>query len=99
MEKLAQTKNFCPNAACGDYGKLQVDQSKLNLKRNGKTPRGVQHCQCKTCGKTFTETKGTLFYRQHAEEEDEILEMLALLAKGNRISTLTRVKASRKIPF
>jgi hypothetical protein len=26
MEKLARTKDFCPNAACPEYGKLQSDQ-------------------------------------------------------------------------
>jgi transposase-like protein len=95
MEKLAQTKDFCPNAACPDYGKLQANQSKANLKKIGKTPRGVQRYQCKTCGKTFTETKGTIFYRKHADE-NEILEVLALLAEGNRISTLTRVKGIKE---
>lgn len=49
----------------------------------------------KTCGKTFTETKGTLFYGKHAKAE-EILEVLALLAEGNRISTLTRVKGIKE---
>ena len=81
MAKLAQTKDFCPNAACPDYGKLQSDQPKPNLKKLGKTPRGVQRFQCKTCGKTFTETKGTIFYYKHAPEE-QILEVLALLAEG-----------------
>lgn len=95
MEKLAQTKDFCSNATCPDYGKLQADQSKANLKKIGKTPRGVQRYQCKTCGKTFTETKGTLFYRKHAPE-GEILEVLALLAEGNRISTLSRVKGIKE---
>jgi len=95
MEKLAQPKDFCSNAACPDYGKLQDDQPKKNLKKIGKTPRGVQRYQCKTCGKTFTETIGTIFYRKHAEE-DEILEVLALLAEGNRISTLTRVKGIKE---
>jgi transposase-like protein len=95
MEKLAQTKEFCPNATCPDYGKLQDDQSTANLKKIGKTPRGVQRYQCKTCGRTFTETKGTIFYRKHAQE-DEILEVLALLAEGNRISTLTRVKGIKE---
>jgi len=91
MEKLVQAKDFCPNQACPDYGKLQKDQAQANLKKIGKTPRGVQRYQCKTCGKTFTETKGTLFYRKHVSE-DEILEVLALLAEGSRISTLARVK-------
>jgi transposase-like protein len=91
MEKLVQAKDFCPNQACPDYGKLQRKQAQANLKKIGKTPRGVQRYQCKTCGKTFTETKGTLFYRKHVSE-DEILEVLALLAEGSRISTLARVK-------
>jgi len=95
MEKLAQTKDFCPNATCPDYGKLQCDQSQTNLKKIGKTSRGVQRYQCKTCGKTFTETIGTIFYRKHAEG-DKILEVLALLAEGNRISTLTRVKGIKE---
>jgi hypothetical protein len=58
MEKLAQTKDFCPNTACPDYGKLQKDQPKPNLKKLGKTPRGVQRYQCKTCGKTIAELAG-----------------------------------------
>ena len=95
MEKLAQTKDFCPNRACPDYGKLQSDQSQPNLKKLGKTKRGVQRYQCKTCRKTFTETTGTIFYRKHAQA-DEILEVLALLAEGNRISTITRVKGIKE---
>ena len=95
MENLAQVKDFCPNRACPDYGKLQSDQSQPNLKKLGKTKRGVQRYQCKTCGKTFTETTGTIFFRKHAQA-DEILEVLALLAEGNRISTITRVKGIKE---
>ena len=95
MEKLARTKDFCPNRACPDYGKLQSDQVQANIKKLGKTRRGVQRYQCKTCGKTFTETTGTIFYRKHAQA-DEILEVLALLAEGNRISTITRVKGIKE---
>ena len=95
MERLVQSKDFCPNESCPDYGKLQNGQDQTNLKKIGKTPRGVQRYQCKTCGKTFTETKGTIFYRKHAGEH-EILEVLALLAEGVRISTLTRVKGIKE---
>ena len=42
MTKFAQTKDFCPNAACPDFGKLQSDQAQANLKKIGKTKRGVQ---------------------------------------------------------
>jgi transposase-like protein len=95
MERLAQPKDFCPNRACPDYGKLQSEKARANLKKIGHTPRGVQRYQCKTCGKTFTETRGTPFYRKHAREE-EILEVLALLAEGTRSSTLTRVKGIKE---
>lgn len=74
---------------------MQAEPSKANLKKIGKTPRGVQRYQCKTCGRTFTETKGTIFYRKHADE-DQNLEVLALLAEGTRISTLARVKGIKE---
>ncbi len=93
--QFAQPKDFCPNPACPDYGKLQKDQTQPNLKKLGRTKRGVQRYQCKTCSKTFTETKGTLFFRKHAPME-QILEVLALLAEGNRISTITRVKGIKE---
>jgi transposase-like protein len=95
MEKLAHPGDFCPNAACPDYGKLQSDQAQTNLKKAGKTARGVQRYQCKTCGKTFTETTGTIFFHKHANSA-EILEVLALLAEGTRISTITRVKGVKE---
>ena len=95
MEKLAHPGDFCPNATCPDYGKLQNDQVQANLKKIGKTRRGVQRYQCKTCGKTFTETTGTIFFHKHAHSA-EILEVLALLAEGTRISTITRVKGIKE---
>ena len=95
MEQLAQPKDFCPNGACPEYGKPQNGKAQSNLKMIGHTPRGVQRYQCKTCGKTFTETRGTIFYRKHAQA-GAILEVLALLAEGTRISTLTRVKGIKE---
>ncbi len=95
MEGFAHSNEFCPNEACPDYGKLQKDQSKPNLKKIGKTRAGVQRYQCKTCKGTFTETRGTIFYRKRTPEH-QILETLALLAEGNRISSLTRAKGYKE---
>jgi transposase-like protein len=95
MEQFAKPGDFCPNPACPDYQKLQNKQSKPNIIKAGKTRRGVQRYQCQTCGKYFVATTGTIFYRKR-REEDEILETLALLAEGNRISTLTRVKGIKE---
>jgi hypothetical protein len=63
--------------------------------KTGHTKRGVQRYQCKTCGKTFTETTGTLFFRKRTPEH-EILETLVLLAEGSRISSLSRAKGFKE---
>ncbi len=95
MEQFARSGDFCPNEGCPDYGKLQASQTQRNIKKAGKTPRGVQRYQCKTCGKTFTETTGTLFFRKRTPEH-QILETLALLAEGSRISSVSRVKGIKE---
>ena len=94
MEKFAKPGDFCPNEACPDYGKLQSNQQQ-NLNKFGKTRRGVQRFRCKTCRKTFTETTGTIFFGKRTPEH-EILETLALLAEGNRISRLSRAKGHKE---
>jgi len=95
MQKFARVGDFCPNEACPDYGKVQDGQTQRNIRKFGKTQSGVQRYQCKRCGQTFTETKGTIFYRKRTPEH-ELLETLALLAEGNRISSLARVKGFKE---
>lgn len=94
MPEFAQVGDYCPNEACADYGKRQSEQQK-NIVKCGKTKAGRQRYLCRTCGKTFTETKGTIFYRRRTPE-DEIIETLALLAEGNRISSIARVKGYKE---
>jgi transposase-like protein len=94
MEKFAKPGDFCPNEACPDYGKLQSGQQQ-NLEKFGKTRRGVQRYRCRTCRKTFTETTGTIFFRKRTPEH-QILETLALLAEGSRISSLSRAKGFKE---
>lgn len=91
MEKFAKSGEFCPNEACTEYGKRQEGQ----IRKAGKTKKGVQRYECKKCGQTFTETKGTIFYRKRTPEH-KILETLALLAEGSRISSLSRVKGHKE---
>ncbi len=94
MTRFAQVGDFCPNETCQDYGKCQDDRQR-NVIRFGKTKAGHQRYRCKTCGKTFVETKGTLFYRRRTSKE-EIIETLALIAEGSRISSLARVKGHKE---
>ncbi|MFL5696842.1 MAG: hypothetical protein ACJ797_07010, partial [Ktedonobacteraceae bacterium] len=78
-KKVAQAGSFCWNEPCADYGQV----GKGNISKNGKTDTGVQRYRCQTCRKTFTETKGTLFYRcRHSEET--MVECLAMV--GDRAS-------------
>ena len=94
MPEYARVGDFCPNKVCADYGKRQ-DQQQKNVVKYGKTRAGRQRYKCKTCQGTFTETKGTIFYRRRTPE-DEIIETLAFVAEGSRISSLTRVKGHKE---
>jgi transposase-like protein len=94
MPTFAQVGDYCPNEACADYGKGQT-KDQANIEKFGRTKAGRQRYHCKSCGRTFTETKGTIFYRRRTPEE-EIVETLALLAEGSRISSLTRVKGYKE---
>jgi len=64
--QIAEIGSFCWNEVCEDYQKVHHG----NMIKNGKTDKGVQRYLCKTCKNSFTETKGTMFYRcRHTEEE------------------------------
>jgi transposase-like protein len=95
MERFARPGDFCPNPFCTEYGKRQDGENQTNIRKFGKTRRGVQRYQCRTCQQTFTETTGTIFYGKHTREH-EILETLALIAEGSRISSLSRVKGFKE---
>ncbi len=94
MTKLAKAGDFCPNENCLDYGKCQ-NEHQGNIIKFGQTKAGRQRYKCKRCSKTFTETKGTLFYRRRTPDE-EILDTLALIAEGSRISSLVRAKGHKE---
>jgi len=90
-ETLASAGTFCPNEECQLYAK--VDEA--NIIKYGRSKQGVQRYRCKGCQTTFAATRGTLFYRKHAPVKD-ILETLALLAEGVRISSLSRAKGFKE---
>lgn len=55
---------FCLNEACPNYGKMPLVPLQNNIIKCGKTKTGKQRYKCNTCGKTFIETRGTIFYRR-----------------------------------
>jgi transposase-like protein len=95
LKQFAQPGDFCPNEACLDYGRLASDQPGSHLRNFGKTKRGVQRYQGKTGRHTFMATSSTLFYRKRTAAQ-ELLETLALLAEGSRISSLARAKGFKE---
>ena len=82
---LAQVGDFCPNPLCPQYGQL----GQGNIIRFGKTSGARQRFRCHACMKTFTETKGTLFYGRR-KPQAQILHALALIAEGSRPSSIVR---------
>jgi transposase-like protein len=95
MGKFVKVGAFCPEKSCLCYGKLQVETEKHNIIKHGTTKAGRQRYKCKTCRHTFTERKGTIFYRKRTEEK-EIIETLAWIAEGARISSIARVKGHKE---
>ena len=96
MSDLAEVGDFCPNDSCSDAGKTDSG----NIVKYGRPAKGLQRYRCKTCGKTFSENTGTIFYGlAHSGQGDypkEIIETLALVAEGSRVSSLSRVKGYKE---
>jgi transposase-like protein len=90
-KQVAQAGSFCWNEACADYGQV----GKGNIIKNGKTDKGVQRYRCQTCRQTFTQTKGTLFYRcRHSEET--MVECLAMVGDRASLAAIHRIKGVKE---
>jgi transposase-like protein len=70
------TTTFCPNRACPARG--QSGQGNIGIHS-----RKAQRFLCKQCHKTFTATKGTVFYRLRTAAE-LVVVVVTLLAHGYR---------------
>ena len=88
---LVHPSALCWNPSCTAYGQVAHG----NIRRFGRTQAGTQRYQCRTCGKTFVETIGTVFYGRH-HAQDTILECLALLAERNSLAAIHRVKGIKE---
>jgi len=108
MPELAEVGDFCPNDTCSkttlvrkrhlfenDTCSNAGKTDEGNIVKYGTTAKGLQRYRCKTCGKTFSENTGTVFYNKHTPAE-EIVETLALVAEGVRVVSLSRVKGYKE---
>lgn len=91
MADCVEVGSFCPNPKCPEYGKTEPN----SIIKFGKSRQGRQRFRCACCGRTFNANRGTLFYRKRVMEKD-ILETLALLADGSRISSVARAKGFKE---
>src|SRR5690348_14071365 len=89
--QIATIGSFCMNESCGEYQNV----GRGNMLKNGKTATGVQCSVCKTCKKSFTETKGTMFYRCRYTEE-EIAECMAMAEDRNSLAAIHRIKGIKE---
>ena len=89
--RLVLPGSFCWNPDCPDYGKIGYG----NIIKFGRTNKGTQRYQCKTCDKARVETKGTVFYGRHHSPET-ILECLSWLAERNCLAAIHRVKGIKE---
>jgi transposase-like protein len=88
---LAPAGSFCWNPDCPEYAQV----GHHNVRKYGQTAKGVQRYQCKTCKKTFAETKGTVFYGCHHAPQT-ILDSLAMLADRNSLAAIHRIKGVKE---
>src|SRR5437899_897400 len=89
--QIAVIGSFCQDEICEDYQKVDYG----NMIKNGKTDKGVQRYLCKTCNKSFTATKGTMFYRiRHSEEE--VVEYMAMLGDRSSLAAIHRAKGIKE---
>ena len=89
--QIAEIGTFCLNEACKDYKKVMPD----NVIKYGQTEKGVQRYRCKTCKRTFTQTKGTMFYRlRHSQEE--VIECMELVGERMSLAAIHRTKGIKE---
>lgn len=93
MEQSCSQATFlivCQNVDCPNKGVIGP-----HIRRYGKTRKGIQRYQCKSCKSTFTQTRGSFFYNLHTPP-DTILECLALIAQSQKLSLIRRLKGVKE---
>ncbi len=88
---LAPAGSFCWNPDCPEYAQIGHG----TIRKFGQTAKGVQRYQCKTCQRTYAETKGTVFHGCHHSPQT-ILDCLAMLADRNSGASIHRIKGVKE---
>lgn len=83
---------FCPHEVCLDYGVVGGGNITLSH-RYGKQRKYL--LWCKSCERTFSEKRGTIFYGLHTPME-KVLLALHCIAEGNNIAATARIIGSKE---
>jgi transposase-like protein len=94
MPPGAQGGECCPPADGPETRKPQSVRQ-THIETYGLTQAGRQRYRCIAWGRTFTATTGTRCSRRRTSAAD-ILETLALIAEGRRVSSIARVKGHQE---
>src|SRR5258708_9219181 len=73
-------EQFCPEDNCSDRGKKGVGNIVIHSQKE-------KRYQCTSCGKTFSERKGTALYGIKKEER-QVVQVVTLLAHGCPIQAI-----------
>ncbi len=74
----------CANRACPDFGKSGTDNIKVYSHKE-------RRYYCLSCGKTFSESRASVFYHLRTHRQD-FLEAISMLAERNSVRGIARVK-------
>ena len=74
----------CANRACPDFGKSGTDNIKVYSHKE-------RRYYCLSCGKTFSESRASVFYHLRTHRQD-FLEAISMLAERNGLRGIARVK-------
>jgi transposase-like protein len=74
----------CANRACPDFGKSGTDNIKVYSHKE-------RRHYCLSCGKTFSESRASVFYHLRTHRQD-FLEAISMLAERNSVRGIARVK-------
>jgi transposase-like protein len=86
---------YCPNPLCSSYrlrgqGNIAGNGTYMTRSESAPTMR-IQHYICRTCGKSFSERKGTVFYRLvKVSEEVEICDIIIRILRGHSLREIAR---------
>lgn len=86
MRKARKLDVACPNRNCRTCNKIGL----RNIIRKGVQRNGTKRYQCTDCGRTFSRTLNTPFFRKHLSKK-EIVRICKMLSEKNTYRAIARM--------